>query len=518
MGCIALMRFSFESEELAYSIMSIYGQSLLHDIANLHNELKEVEQKRPLGCDFGVGVCPISRRLVLRSLSQLCMLQQMKANGDKSGETITHELLHLSLKEISAQKDLALTSDKFFRLCESVYDLASLHPLVVVGIFTSSANEIACVVESLLSGYEHLAFSSDVDQWFEQWARLRGAVVCLLRACCKQSVTARAADTILALSSAEIEAAIRQCHQSPSSGSNIFNDCIVGEEMLNAGVFLMVLRDRLSQIASSSNLDAETAILEVRLCLSVLAKSTISVTSLLLNPSAEAISHSDPRPTIAEAWFLTMTSLVSICKTNLCTYFTSHNGIEDIIGASLNACTALIFMKDLGTKKTPPPTVQRGMSLDGPQTLAMTDFMAEAIGLGCNILAATSRSFAIHFNLEHAAQNAEAGATIIAAGLLRAASGALPPWAVELTPIIFKSLYAALGSSCNALIHILANCIKIEISGDFLAGRYFEGVSDVHIESFLTKTRDACNKGELYCIALSFTSCKRSHHLLRQSM
>lgn len=511
-GCIALMRLSFESEDLAYSIINTYGSSLLHDIANLHNELRVIEQKRPIGCDYGIGVCPISRRLVLKSLTQLCMLS-METYRNESGKTIIQELLRVSLQEIVTQKEKALTSDAaLFRLCESVYDLSSLHPLIVVDLLTNSSSELACVFEGVISGYSHLAFTSDTDQWLMQWARLRGAVVCLLGTCCKHTMTKYVAKAIVALQNAEIEAAIRQCGQSVSSGSNIFIDCVVGEEMLSAGAYLTVVRESLKRTVSSPDLGAERAIVEVRLCLEVLSRSSLSLTSLLLNSSAEANSYADPRPTIAEAWFQTMSALVSICKTNLSSQFSGEDGIQDIIGASLSTCIALVFMKDLGSKKSPPPAVQRGMSLDGPQTLAMTDFMAEAISLGPSILAATSRSFATHFNLENVTQNEETGGIIVAAGLLRAASGALPPWAVELTPIIFKSLYVALGSSCDALIHILANSTKIDISGDFLAGRYFESVSSVHIDSFLSKTREACNKGaSSLCNSQSKANCALTH-------
>jgi hypothetical protein len=153
------------------------------------------------------------------------------------------------------------------------------------------------------------------------------------------------------------------------------------------------------------------------------------------------------------------------------------------------------MMKDLGNKKSPPPEMQRGMSLDGPQTLSMMDFMADALLLGPNILAATSASFATHFDLGHTIQ----GGPVIAAGLLRAASGALPPWAIELTPTIFRSLFTALGSNNDVFIQVLATCTQLNIGGETLAGRYFESVSNAHIDSFLSKTREAVNKGE-FCI------------------
>ena len=161
------MRLSFESDNLAYAIMGIYGSSLFSDIARLYNELKNLEQKRPLGCDFGTGSCPISRRLVLRALSRLCMLQ-IKRKGDGSENTILNELLKVPLAEISTQRDLPITYEKLLRLCESIYDLASLDALVVANVFVNPPSELECVFRSLLSGYSRLSFSPVDDQWFEQ--------------------------------------------------------------------------------------------------------------------------------------------------------------------------------------------------------------------------------------------------------------------------------------------------------------------------------------------------------------
>jgi hypothetical protein len=309
-------------------------------------------------------------------------------------------------------------------------------------------------------------------------------------------VTDYATDVASAVIRAECDAAVCQCDQGPISGSNIFNDNVVGDEMLHAGAYFMAVKDSLNRIVSHLKTGLEEALTELRRCLAILKRSAVAVHSLLLNKSSEATSHTDPRPTVAEAWFLTMTSLVSIFRgANLTSHLTSDDRVEELIGDALYVSIALIFMKDLGNKKSAPSTVQSGMSLDGPQTLAMMEFMTSAILFGPGGLAATARSFTTHFQLEHLIQSEELGATIIAAGLLRAASGALPPWAVELTPPLIRSLFIALGNNCDIFIQILKNSTKIKCSGNILAGRYFEHVSSVHIDSFLSKTRDACNRG-----------------------
>lgn len=316
--------------------------------------------------------------------------------------------------------------------------------------------------------------------------------MCLLRSCFKQSVTDYSSEVASAVIRAECDAAVCQCDQGPISGSNIFNNNVVGDEVLHAGAYFVAIKDSFGRIVSNLNTGLEEALTELRRCLAILKRSSVAVHSLLLNKSSEATSHTDPRPTIAEAWFLTMASLVSIFRgANLVSHLTSDDRIEHLIGDALYVSIALMFMKDLGNKNPE----RSGMSLDGPHTLAMMDFMTEAILYGPGVLAASARSFTTQTQLDHPLQSEELGATIIAAGLLRAASGALPPWAVELTPPLIRSLFIALGNNCDIFIQTLKNSTKIECSGNILAGRYFEHVSSVHIDSFLSKMRDACNRG-----------------------
>jgi hypothetical protein len=114
---------------------------------------------------------------------------------------------------------------------------------------------------------------------------------------------------ISALVYAETKAAIDQCEQSRSSGSNIFNDHVVGEEVLHAGVYLMVVRESLTRISLGLHSDMQKAISECRHCISTLTNSAANVTKLLLSVSSEATSHTDPRPAVAESWFQAMSSL-----------------------------------------------------------------------------------------------------------------------------------------------------------------------------------------------------------------
>ena len=316
-----------------------------------------------------------------------------------------------------------------------------------------------------------------------------------------------AAEAILALINAECEAAINQCNQGHQSGSNFFNDNVIGEEMLNAGAYIMLVGECFDRLSSQHNHPLENKTNECRRCLVVLKNSAAILMSLLLNPTPEASSHLDPRPTIAEAWFLTMAKLVSICqKDEKIAASLLADGVEPLIGDCLSTAISLLFLKDLGSRKAPPPTIQIGMSLDGPHTLALMDFASEAMLLGPNVLSAAAKSITNHLTLHQTRENISyeaLGAAIISAGLLRAASGSLAPWAVEGTPLLFRSMHTALGNNCDALIQVLAISTELQAStsvggisaGQKLAGRYFEKINANTMDSFLTKTREACAKG-----------------------
>jgi len=163
---------------------------------------------------------------------------------------------------------------------------------------------------------------------------------------------------------------------------------------------------------------------ETRKCLLVLKDVAPAVMPLLMHESPEAKSHVDPRPTIAEAWFLAMSSLVSICR---------HNGdiaaslvrddVEYFLGESLSIAIALIFLKSLGSKTGSSPVSQKGMSLDGPHTLAFLKFESDCMLLGPSILSAAGRSILSGIQVNDTFGRSDIGAAILSASLLRAVSG-----------------------------------------------------------------------------------------------
>ena len=289
----------------------------------------------------------------------------------------------------------------------------------------------------------------------------------------------------------------------PEAGSSFFNDCVIGEEMAHAGVYILLIRDCLDRIAKNND-QIEVGIHECRKCISVLQNCAPLVMQLLMHLSPEAASHVDPRPTIAEAWYLTLLSLVSICRNDsVLASCLLGVGVEKFIGESLSLAIALIFLKDLGTKKEPVRLIQIGLSLDGPHTLAIQSYISESVLLGPSILAETSILSIIQLNQSSFGPPTVCGPAILIAALLRSISGALPPWTVEEAPVLFRSIFIATGNDIDGFVQILRVSTKLTAaasfggvrSGELLAGKYLDA-SDSHIESLLSQTKEVCNKGK----------------------
>lgn len=306
-----------------------------------------------------------------------------------------------------------------------------------------------------------------------------------------------------ALIKAECEAATSQCKHGPESESNLFIEEIIGNEMIHAGAYVMLIGEYLECLSSSENVNLEY----VKVCVQVIKHSAPAVFSLLLHDSSEATtSHLDPRPTFAEAWFLTMKTLAAVCRHDekIISSLASEN-IPALFGDSLSLAMLFIFMKDLGGKNRPPPEIQRGMSPDGPHVLAMCDFISESLILGPSVLSAVARSISTHiqFNFCNEVTAEVLGAAAISSALLRAISGAAPPWVVEDTPILFRSIFTALDGDLDLFIQTLNVSTKLETltvfgalrAGEKLSGRYLDA-SVSHVDAFLSKARESCSKND----------------------
>ena len=321
---------------------------------------------------------------------------------------------------------------------------------------------------------------------------------------------------ITALIKAECEAGTLQCNQGPNSGSSLFNDNIVGDDMVNAGVYIMLIKDCLDRIAKKNDEAVEKDAIECVKCLSILTSIAPIVMPLLMHPSPEANSHVDPRPTICEAYYEAARSLVSVCRKHEQIASSLGMKVEDLLGESLSVVMALILLKDMGDKKSSSdPANQKGMSLDGPHTLTMESFVSESLLLGPSILSKGCKDLISVIQVDGSSlDQSRLCPSILVAALLRAVSGALPPWCVEDAPELFQSIYLTIGSNIDAFIQVLRISTQLKASvsfggiraGELLAGRYLD-VSETHIKSFISQSKEVCSKGMYSFLFTWFMYC-----------
>jgi len=501
-GAIALLRLSNDSDTLARAMFEIYP-SILHDLCNLHQTLKESELRRGVNIDYGDGVCPVSRRMIIKVISHLSLIR-MKDNQSSEVQAVLKQLLQAPLIELRTQARAPQSAEHLFRVCEASFDLSSFSPKLVADVFSNNSEDLATIFQCLLAGYARLSFSVDIDDTCHQWARLRGGAYCVMSMSIKESLTDYCASNISALIKAECKAATLQCNQGADSASSMFIGSVIGEEMVDAGVYLMLIRDCLTRIAKKKVLEEKDIIESIR-CLSVLKSVVPVIVPLIMHQSPEANNHVDPRPTIAEAYYLTLSSLVSVCrKREKIASCLVNEGLEQLFGESLCLASMLIFLKDLGDKKSSAPDIQTGLSLDAAHTLAMTSFISESLQLGSSILSAGQGISSVIQLTDTFGQSSDIlTAAILVASLLRAVSGALPPWSVEETPELFESIFTSIcGSSADSFVELLSLACKLRTAttfggvreGELLAGRYLD-VSDSHISSFITQSKEVCSKG-----------------------
>ena len=117
--------------------------------------------------DYGVGVCPVSRRMVLRVISHLA-LYHMKQTNDQSGLAVLQQLLQTPLLEMRKQKEADASAEKLFRVCEAAFDLSYFSPSLVVDLFNNNSSDLNVMFECVITGYSHLSFAANTDDMCHQ--------------------------------------------------------------------------------------------------------------------------------------------------------------------------------------------------------------------------------------------------------------------------------------------------------------------------------------------------------------
>ncbi|EJK58179.1 hypothetical protein THAOC_21717 [Thalassiosira oceanica] len=483
-GILALMRMSEESDNLTHAMFEVQP-AILNDFVELHARLKAAEASRGLR-DWGTGVCPVSRRILLRVICRLS-----KFPGAGQGHAVMEQLVNAPLREITSRKQSPYCAERLYNFTESSYDLAYFSPELLSNALSTVPEALEAVTMTVIEGYSR-PFSD--EQATIQWARLRGAAYTMLRTLVTGDMSDIAARAIGALIKAECQVATAHFDVSPSDSSfTIFCDAVVGEDTVNAGVYIMLIKAHLDEIAKRKG-DFQGA----NKCISLLQDVARDVLQLITLPSPEASNSVDPRPTTMEAWFLSMTSLLALSNTRL--GMTSAGAVEEIVATSCTAAMSVIFMKDIRSLNEEP-----GLSLDGAQTSSIILFMT--VGMP-SILASLSKGGAtpllqVSCEGQSTQYDGSIAVGVFVACLLRGVSGALPPWCVEDTPELFKAIYFAMGKDSDGFIHILnlavhltaaspTGCIQV---GDRIGGKYVD-CSPSHLNQFISKARDVCVKND----------------------
>ena len=173
-GCIALMRLSHESNHLTHTIFEVYGSTILSDVSNLYQGLKKQESERAPGCDYGSGVCPISRRIILKVISRLVLYEMKQSNGQASeGRAILQQLMQQPLTDLGLQKVAPMSAEKMYRVCESSYDLSFFSPELVTDIFNNTSDSLGVIFDCIINGYSGLSFASNADALCQQVSQKR---------------------------------------------------------------------------------------------------------------------------------------------------------------------------------------------------------------------------------------------------------------------------------------------------------------------------------------------------------
>jgi hypothetical protein len=99
------------------------------------------------------------------------------------------------------------------------------------------------------------------------------------------------------------------------------------------------------------------------------------------------------------------------------------------------------------------------------------------------------------------------GVAVVGACLFRAASGGLPPWAIEVIPSLYAALYHACGTDAHVFCQMLTTSMEIRLGttragfggvrpGELLAGRFFESAKESSKRIFVERSQEACSQND----------------------
>lgn len=235
--------------------------------------------------------------------------------------------------------------------------------------------------------------------------------------------------------------------------------------------------------------------------LALIVSIKAQVLSLVLSHCSDPVmgSFCDPRPAIAEAWLLLASALISVAKRDSAT---SADGVAGVLCDTAVAVITLLLYPSVG-KTHEERMNDPGLSLDGPHSLAIADFLTNLFELGPTMVqrVADTLENSVPVAKNHACGVTSIGAAIIGAALFRATQGGLPPWAVESIPEVYSAFFASMGRYPQRFAETmrLSMAIRLDSSaaqfggvkpGCLLSGPLFELLSSELADRFV---EDAAN-------------------------
>jgi hypothetical protein len=153
-GCLAIMRLVSESTLLTGRLMQIVDP-YTNRLEALYFKLKELELKRGVGIQHGIGVAPQTRRIFLGTICRMEIKLQVLIN----------KISQSTLSELSSYSSAPFGAAGLHRLTELTLDLAAFPSAYVTGFLSEANGGLAtkCLEELThvcLAGYETFAGSN----------------------------------------------------------------------------------------------------------------------------------------------------------------------------------------------------------------------------------------------------------------------------------------------------------------------------------------------------------------------
>lgn len=500
------MRLANESEALS-NVFLKSKESILVDLCELHDGLKKIEDQRGVGVFYGIGVLPKSRRILI---GVICDLEVFSGEKGQAASLLASIFENAIASIASANHQLEnLEAERFSKICESTFDIAAFSPNTVHSLFdmSNSVTQYAVCLHVLHQagnfGFLSAHHASIEFKSIIGWNRLRAALFTLFKASGNPDLPVSIVGILISLITSECEAATMQCSAGPTSSSRVFHEDVISEESIPPGLFIQVVVETLDKAFSM-----QIPIFKLRNVLQVLYSTRHSIIRTLLSECPMPIqkeSFHDPRPVIAETWF--------ICMNRIATVISSQGGIDgqEAIGVEVaSVCKQLLVetfvaaislllytsLEKTQEKRANDP----GMNLDGPQGLVMMDFFVAFFDLGVSMIQAGARELTSVVPVNIGNDPDETGLAIIGAALFRGSQGGLPPWAVESVPSVYSSLFKALNKNVDTFGHMFQISMNIRLlsnksfgsveGGSLLSGKFFEKMNDKAKLSFIDKAKE----------------------------